>query len=260
MNDLLDKFNNQYVLGKSDILNIISSYIKEKGLSLYLNDVIFSTNIDHLGHYNMLSNKITLNTNRIIKFCYRMCDSLSALYKIDDHLYTHFLNFFYLYAVFHELCHVDQKARYAKFMNQENIYFYIEDLCIKLHNRDINFYNNNHDLFPSEVEANNMGFRYAYNMMSHTKLPNREKRIMYLQYLNSMLINYQKLNKSCILSPIEKLSQKRNDININIINTLIKNSKLSKDERINLGLTITPREYNGLFKEEIKVFLKCHKY
>ena len=107
-----------------------------------------------------------------------------------------------------------------------------------------------------EIEANNTGLPQSYNLMSHTKLPNREKKIMHLQYVDSLLSNYEKINKYRIKSPFNKLYNEDNKININLFNQLLNEVNLSKLERLNLGIDITPHEYNGLQREKIRLLIK----
>ena len=123
-------------------------------------------------------------------------------------------------------------------------------------NRNKDLYTRCHDLFPMEIEANNTGLLQSYNLMSHTKLPNREKKIMHLQYVDSLLSNYEKINKYRIKSPFNKLYNEDNRINMNLFNQLLNEVNLSKLERLNLGIDITPHEYNGLQREKIRLLIK----
>ena len=248
---LLNKFDDNYVLEKKDVLDVICAYIKENHLESFLNDVIFDDNSKYMGSYNAKDRIITLNDNKIIKFCYKNSDKIQKLYNIDENLYTYFFNFYYLYIIYHELEHVIQTREY--FGNGNLMYKYLYELCRKLHYNSQIFYNRNHDLFPIEIDANNNGYLKAYQILSYTKLPGKELRIMQAQYLFSLLFNYEKINNYKIMAPIDKLCNENKKIDRSLINKLIDACNLSKIERLNMGLDITPNEYDSIYKEKLKI-------
>ena len=242
---LLNKIDNTYVIEKKDILRIISSYIAKNNLQSYLFDVRFLSNSNNLGSYNTLTNVMILNDNRIIKSCYHVSDCLAKKYKISEDYYTYLINYYYLYILFHELEHVKQKASYEN-ASRSVLFNSLYELCRELQRNDLKFYNQNHDLFPMEIEANNNGYLKAYHIISRTKLPKRELNILKRQYLFSLLNNYEK-NKYQIIAPIDKLTEYNNT---SIFNTtkILQESDLSKIERLNLGLGITSLEYDSIKK------------
>ena len=145
-----------------------------------------------------------------------------------------------------------------KYHRDNNIVFqYLYELCTTLQNNDRVLYNKNHSLFPLEIDANNNGYLNAYNLLSYTKLPGRETKILYLQYLFSLLNNYQKINNFRILTPIERLAKENSSIDIDTIFKLLDETRLNKIERLNLGICITPREFNSINFEKVKIL--CRK-
>ncbi len=256
MISLLNKFDDNYMIKEEDVAGIIKSYIQENGLETYYCGVIFDDNSKDLGKYNIKNNTIILNDKRIIKFCYKIADKLTTLYHVDEKYYTYFFNFSYLYILYHELMHVMQKARYEKNVdNKDDVYVYLYELCMRLHHSNLVFYRQNHDIFPMEIEANNLGFLKSYQLLSYTKLPTRESRIMYLQYLSSSLLYYRKVDNR-IITPLDKLVLENDSIDVEKMFWLLANTKLSRNERLNLGLDITTKEYDSLINEKNKILAK----
>ena len=250
---LLNKFDDNYSLEKKDVLEITNAYIKENNLELYLVDVIFDDKSQYIGAYNMKDKVITLNNDKMVKFCHKSANNLSRIYNIDENYYTYFFNYYYLYIIFHELEHVMQTKKYEG--KESLLYKFLYELCQRLHYSSQVFYHDNHDLFPMEIDANNNGYIRAYNLLSYTKLPGRELKIMHGQYYFSLLYNYAKINNFRILTPIDKLCNTNEIINKKLILQLLDICKLSKIERLNLGLDITSSEYNSIEREKIKLLL-----
>ena len=76
---------------------------------------------------------------------------------------------------------MQKKKHDALSLTTNKVYVFLYELNDDLMNRNKDLYTRCHDLFPMEIEANNTGLLQSYNLMSHTKLPNREKKIMHLQ-------------------------------------------------------------------------------
>lgn len=256
---LLNKLDDKYVIKEDDIKEIALSYIKANNLEAYLSDIYTDNSSNHLGYYNFKTKEIVLNDKKVVEFGYRLFDKLQNKHQLGEDYYTYFLNFYYLYIIYHELMHVSQKAKYEMSHGKDNdIFNYLYELSYKLHNNDNFFYKTNHDLFPMEIDANNNGYLTAYNIMNYTKLPGKEARIMHLQYLFSLLVNYEKTDDSKIISPIEKLALENDDVNLYEIFDIARRTNLSKIERLNLGLPISTKEYDGIVKEKGKILIKNH--
>ena len=256
---LLNKFDDRYVIREQDIIEIAWSYIKANNLEGYLSDIKFDNDSKRLGKYNIKTKEIIFNDEKIIRLGYNLFDKLHKNYQIGEDYYAYFLNFYYLYIIYHELTHVSQRAKYEMSLGKENnIFNYLYEMCSILHDSDISFYKKkeNHDLFPMEIDANNNGYLIAYNLMNYTKLPGKEAQVMHLQYLFSLMFNYEKENTFRITAPIEKLAEKKDYVNLYEIYDIARQTNLSKIERMNLGLPITPKEYDGLEKERVKILLK----
>ena len=253
MMDILSKINDNYVLEKKDILKIVELFFRENHLELYLNDIVFDNNSKYLGAYSIKDKKIILNDDKIIKSCYKFSDRLQKIYHIDENYYNYFLNYYYLYILFHELEHVKQVKKF--YDHGTLLYQFLYDLCQRLHYNNPDFYHKNHDFFPMEIDANNNGYLRAYNFFSHTNLPIRDLEIMHAQYLFSLLYNYDKIGNKYISSPINKLCIVDKRINKDLIHKLVDMCKPTEEERLNLGLNITPHEYNSINNEKRKIIL-----
>ena len=256
---LLNKFDDGYIIGEKDVLEIVSHYIEEDNLEEFIKDVSFDNNYEGMGAYKHKANIIILNNENILKFCYCIWDKLMKLYNIDEKYCTYFINFYYLYVLFHEIEHAKQNKKYESLDDKSVLYAFLYGLCSRLEGNN-QFYDKNHDLFPTEIEADNNGLLKSYNLLSYTKLPVRETKVLYLQYLVSLQSNYERINRYRVLTPIEKLY---NDIKIdnnikvidmNLILKLLDKSKLSKIERFNLGVCITPKEFDSISRERIKIY------
>ena len=250
---LLNKFDDKYIISKKDILGIALSYIELNGLENYFKDISFSSDSKFMGYYNIKTNEIVLNDDKIMKFCYRLYDKLNKFNAIDEDYYSYFINFYYLYIIYHELTHVNQKAKYENGINDNNLFNYLYETCFKIREEDKSLYNKYHELFPMEIEANNNGFLTAYNLMQYTKLPGKECKMMHFQYLTTLLINYEKVSDDRILTPIEKLTLETNCIDLDKVYELLNNENISKIGRLNYGLPISEREYDTIQKEKQKI-------
>ena len=254
---LLNKFDDNYIIHEDDVYEIALYYIKTNNLELFLNDINFNNESNDLATYTPNDNNIVLNNERIWKTCYKWADKLKEKYHIDDRYYSYILNFYYMYVLFHEMTHANQKKNHDMLTTKTpGVYLFLYELCEKLHHDSQAFYDKNHDLFPMEIEANNNGLLKAYSLISHTKLPKKEAKVFYLQYLQSLLSNYKKINKYRILTPFDKLYEEENRINRDLMYKLFDDANLSKIDRLNLGLDITPNEYNNLQKEKLRILIK----
>ncbi len=257
MNSLINKFNNNGIVNENDILNISSKFIHENKLEEYLKDVKFNNTINDIAVYSPLNSIIYINMQKLWETCYKWTNKLQASYKIDNNNYSYFLNFFVLYILFHEITHAIQKMKHDKNCNNtDSVYIFLYELCEKLEIENRELYNKNHNLFPMEIEANNNGLLKAYNFMSHTNVPNHEKRIMHLQYISSLLSNYERVGKNHIITPFNKLYILENRINISKLNELLETENLDEIERLNLGLDIKINEYKSLQKEKVRLLIK----
>ena len=116
---LLNKFDDNYVIGKiNDICDIVSPYIRQYNLGGYLKDISFNPESKYLAYYNIRTNRLFFNDEKIIRTGYRLFDQLRRKYQISEKYYTYFLNYFYLYIIYHELTHVYQKARDESTLNE----------------------------------------------------------------------------------------------------------------------------------------------
>ena len=254
---LLERINKNELLEKEDILKLVANYIHKNGLELFVTDFKFDDSYTEIASYDEIKNLIIFNNQKAWNECQKFTNDYKELYKIDDKYDSYLLNFFYLYFVFHELIHADQKKKHDLLgLKMNPVFMFLYELCDKLCCEDESFYNKNHDLFPMEIDANNNGLLFASNIINHSNLPRRESKIVSLQYHRSLLSNYDKVNKYRVISPFEKLYNLNNRINIKLLNDLLNERDLTKIERINLGLDITSKEYNSLQKDKIRLLIK----
>ena len=251
---LLNKFDDGYIIQRKDVLDIISHYIDADGLSEYIKDVDFDNSDLSPASYNPITHKMRFNPEPILEYCDDKFFEISKGFDVDKKYFPYFVNFYYLYAIFHEIEHARQEKRYKT--SEDKLYRYLYELCDYLHFHDNSLYKKNHSLFPMEIDAHNNGFLRSYQLLSYTKLPRRETRIMYLRYLYSLLYNYRKVNCFNVLTPIDKLSQAARQVDIKKIHELLHESRLPKIERFNLGVSVTPREYNSISSEKNKILTK----
>lgn len=257
MIELLNKFDNNYVISKDDVYEIALNYINVNHLELFLNDIKFDNLSSDLAAYNPKANNIVINNWKAWETCYKWADKLTEKYHIDNRYYSYVLNFYYLYILFHEMTHANQKKKHDMLTTKTpGVYLFLYELCEKLYLDSKSFYEKNHDLFPMEIEANNNGLLKSYNLINNTKLPKKEKRILYLQYIQSLLSNYEIINSDEIITPFNKLYKEESRINIDIMNMLYSGVNLNMIERLNLGLDISLSEYNHLQKEKLRILIK----
>ena len=251
---LLNKFDDGYIIQRKDVLEIIGHYISEDNLGKYIKDVSFDNNIEGSATYNPITGRMSFNEEKVLKYCNEKFSDVFEIFKVSDTYESYFINFYYLYTLFHEIEHAKQEKEYDNTNNK--LYRYLYELCHNLLFYDHSLYEKRHSLFPIEIEAHNNGFLKAYQLLSYTKLPKRETQIMYLRYLYSLLCNYEKINCFRVLTPIDKLSMESKQVDIKRIFKLVDESRLSKIERFNLGVCVTPRELNSIKKEKDKIIFK----
>lgn len=245
---LLNRFDDNYVIKKEDVLEITNKYAKDNNLSSYIDDVVFSQ--DGESQYNPEEQVVSFDLDRMMDSNNRSFQRLKEEFQIDDKYDSYFINYYYLNYIYNVLAHVKQKADYK---SREDLLGYLYDLSQRLIVDP-----KSKLLIPMEREANNTGLLTAYTLMNYTKLPGKEAHVMQLQYLNGLLLNYKRRNNFQVTSPIEVLSDLAPNIDIDRINELLDQSRLSRVDRINLGLPITPKEYDSVNSEVAKKLLKTN--
>ena len=243
---LLNKFDDNYIIKKEDVLEIVDKYARDENVSNNIKDVLLIN--DEKSSYDTDNSILKINIDNINDYSYETLKTLKKEYSIDDKYDSYFINYLYLYNIYFYLNHVKQKSMYE---DKEDITGYLYDLC-----NNIKADNNTNNLLSMNIEASNNSLLTAYNLMNHTKLPSKEANIMHLKYLKSLLLNYNRRNNYQVTSPIELLNDSFPVIDIDKVNELLDNSKLSKIERIDLGLPITTKEYDSIQNEINKKLIK----
>ena len=245
---LLNRFDDNYVIKKEDVLEITSRYAIDNNLSSYIDDVVFSQ--DGESQYNPEEQVVSFDLDRMMDSNSRSFQRLKEEFQIDDEYLSYFINYYFLNCIYNVLTRVKQKADYE---GKEDLVGYLYDLSQRLIVDP-----KSKLLIPMEREASNNGLLTAYTLMNYTKLPSKETHIMQLQYLNKLLQYYKRRNNFQVTSPIEVLSDTFPNIDIDKINELLDQSRLSRVDRINLGLPITPKEYDSVNSEVAKKLLKTN--
>ena len=255
---LLNRFDDEnYLLKKEDILEISSYYSKENKIEPYLKDIFFTSDNGITTKYNEKEKIITFNPKNVLEECRRLLEEWKKNYPIDDKYDDYFMNYFYMQFIYRELVHVSQKKTLEE-KDKDELYLYLLKISNKLKENKPNIYKKIKKLTPKEREAHHIGLYTAYELMKYTKLPRKETKIMYLEYLKSILSSYIK-NKDDVVSPIELLAEIDKNIDIMKINELIKAKKSSETEKMNLGLPITMEEYTGMESNLQKRLVKIEK-
>ena len=243
---LLNRFDDNYIMKKEDIMEIVAYYTKEKGIQSSIKDVFFTSNNNVSASFDPSNHEIYIHPNKVIENSQALFADIQKKYQIDDKYYSYFINFYYLHAIYRELEHANQEARHEKNDSKEAIYNYLFELCTRIHQESKPFYEQNRILIPNEIEAHNNSLFTPSVWMKYTKLPSREGNIMYLQYLQSLIANYKKGNGGQLITPIEQLAAIYPNVDLETIKELTKQTKLKKIARLNLGLSVEPKELTDL--------------
>ena len=245
---LLNRFDDQYVVKKEDVLEIAAKYVKDHGEEAYLRDINFTKEDGVITDFNYKNNEFSINMDNLLKRSKELYQQLKEKYKSEDKYESYYLNFYILQAIYQELTHVSQKKKIESSNKQEELYRYLIELSIKEKENNQKLFRGSPLLIPAEIEATNTGLLTAFNLLDYTKLPSKESNIMYLEYLKNLILYYQRMNKYQVKTPIEILKEKDNNIDLKKIYRLLDKSKMKKMARMNLGLPITASEYKGIEK------------
>ena len=246
MDKIINIIDSGNIIETDDILRIVSLYIKYYNLDKYVKDVYFDSENIYPAHYIIKDNIIVFNDKKIIESAYKLYDLVYNVYEIDENSFKYILDFYYLYVIYHELEHAKQKMIYETSDNE--LFSYLYEIRERLHLKK-DFYDQYHDLFPMERQAINSGNMKAYQLICHSNLSKRECNVLYLLYLIRRAYNYHYRKDVNVISPINQLFELAQG-DINILNNLIMNSKLSIDDKIDFGLDIDYSKYKNLCKEK----------
>ncbi len=247
---LLNKFDDGYVMNKEDIKKVFLEKIREYNLEDYYKDIKFEMISDYMAYYSTGDGLIHFDDKKVNRVAYDYCDNLISWYNADEDYYTYYLNFYFLYFIYHEIRHLLQLKMRKNDSFASNNYLY--DVCHDLR-KNKNFYKENHNSFPMEIDAANFGLLKAFEILSHTKMIPRERRILQAEYLSSLHYRYALTDEGTVKSPVEMLALKSDLVDLGMINNISSHNHLSKMDRVNLGLPITVSEYNELKNKEEKV-------
>ena len=244
---LLNKFDDGYVIQSEDVLDIADSYIGNNNLSEYVNDITISC--DDTSKYDDDNRLVKFNIDDILENNVRLFKKLEQEYNIDEKYKTYYLNYFYLKQIYEVLTSISQKSKYD---GKNDIRGFLYNYC-----KNVDLDDKSSLMLPMKIEASNEGLLTSYNYLNYTKLPGREAEKMHLEYLKKILLNYYRKNNFQVISPIELLNEMFPLIDMDELNGLLDQTKLSKIDRFNLGLPVTAKEYdsvqNDLNKRLIKI-------
>ena len=246
---LLNRFDDNYVIQKEDVLDLTAKYIRDNNLSGLVSGVVITD--EDKSVYDSNSQLVKFNIEDISETNQRLFEQLQKEYDIDGKYTTYYLNYFYLKHIYEVLTHVSQKANYD---GKEDIKGYLYDLC-----QSVSMDDKSRLLLPTEIEASNTGLLTAFNYLNYTKLPSKEADRMHLEYFKKLLLNYTRRNNYQVTAPIEVLNEMFPIIDMDELNRLLDESKLSKIDRFNLGLPVTTKEYDSIQGEVNKRLAKTKK-
>ena len=254
MDHLIEAINNKEIINEDIVLELVLQYIEQNNLDDYLNDFRYHyKSCDYI----ICDKLITFNEDITLDLANKLYNYLNNNYGIDEEYKSYVINFFYLFQVYHELTHPFQHKRDDG--GYKRSYSYLDKLSHDLMRKNIDYYKTDegHNLFPTEIEADNIGFSTSYKILKKTNIPKRELKILYGYFLGIMLYDYQVVfNEKRIISPIEKLSNSIDNINMNKLMEITEEDKLNFLERIKFGLPITFDEYKYLFTKRLDAFEK----
>ena len=107
-------------------------------------------------------------------------------------------------------------------------------------------------LTPMEIEANNRARYRAYLLLRSTKLPTKKSEILRYHFLIS-LIEYYGVEG---IPPINKVANEFENIDLDRLNELMNNTRMSVKEKMNLGLEVDPRIIDYVARRSEKVLRK----
>lgn len=249
MKTIIDTINNKEIIKEEQANNIVSLYIKKKELEKYLkNDIQYN---DDKTCYSRADRIITFNESYTFKLANQLYNYLNNYFGINDNSYSYYINFYYLYRIYHELTHSYQYKRDE--IGYKHSYSYLHLINNRLITKNNDYYEDvdGHDFFPMEIEADNIGFSMAYKIMKMTDISKRDLKVLYTYYLSTFLYNYSiESSEKRIISPIEKLSFVTKGIDMIKLIEIIKQDNLNLLERVKFGLPITFLEYFLLYQKQ----------
>ena len=201
------------ILSNDDIKKISLMIIKLKRYELYVENIIFSKKDEGNTVATYDGNELCFYKNGLdyLKSCSTNDGSLEGS-RVD------LINFQILSSIFHEFAHVRQFLMSESYSGSEAKIYRI---CEKLYNID-NFYINNYEIMPNEINAFALGNLNAYKI--YQNIPNNivnihDKNIYKSIVIDIILSEYMvDLNKEIIKSPSELLLDRLKNYDLSKIN------------------------------------------
>ena len=251
---VIDKINNLDIINENDFLSIGYRHCKRNYSLKILKDIKFDDTIDYIGAYHPSCQDIVFNFNLVKELVDKAINSQKDLYQLTDEEIIYLSNFYYLYALFHELRHVEQHFNHDyKSLDTNPLILYLYELCDELEMIKRHIYDKNHDLFPTEIDANYHGFLDSYKILSKTEAGPIVKNIMIHNTLKSPIINYSRVDNRVVKSPLDKLFEIDSNINREIMDRFLNERDLSFEERLSHGLNISISEFHKRYLQIEKV-------
>jgi len=242
--NIIDKINNLGIIDQDDYLNIGYLHCKRNRNLRILKDIKFDDTVDYIGAYHPDCQDIIFSFPKIVNSVEQAIEKQNKIIKLSKEDEIYLRNFYYLYVLFHELRHVEQHYDHDyNSLTTDPLVLYLYELCDELERNKKTLYDEFHDLFPTEIDANYHGFIDSLNLISRTIAPPRIKNIMLYTTLKSPILNYSRVKKRDISSPFDKLLALDTSINTEIMDKFLTDKNLDLEEKISYGLNISLVDY-----------------
>lgn len=261
---LLNRLDDEHIIGfydgddnerKKDISDIASAFLSIYGIE---GEITPTTDSSILCGYDYNEDKVLLNNDNALRASIAFANMATS---IDDKYYEYFMNYYYLYIASYGLMHLAQKKMYSE-ESTNNAFRYLYDISreysdngfVSLDKRIlIPTEGKPKILTPMEIEANNRARYRAYLLMRSTKLPMKKSEILRYHFLIS-LIGYYGVEG---IPPIKKAADEYHNIDLYKLSELMKNTRMSIKDRMNLGLEVDPKTFEYVVKRSEKVLRKA---
>lgn len=203
--DIKNEISNNQIASNELVLKYITNYIKENKLSKYLKKVDFMVDenfrkVNCAAAYNFNDKVLyidrTLSIEQILKSTFL---DKKDKFDINDISLIYAL---YLSYIRHELQHIKQNSLISKFsLNLE--YSLLRD-SIYIHDKNYNFYMENHNLFPTEQNAYFYSLLDISNLfMNNEMLKSKEVINQFNRLICSVIISSYDICEDIIISPTQ---------------------------------------------------------
>lgn len=253
---ILSKIKRHKLIDEKDMREIAFSFCRDNNCSFYLKNVVFDPKLDCLGFYDHNSKTIYLSPQLMEDIVNKRIKIEKKYIDIPNESIPLITNFYKLYMIFHELRHVICRCyKETGNISEQALPIFLYDLSRDIHVSFPELYKSHHNLFPSEVDANGYGFLYAYEFITRVKLSSKEKNLLLFLLYKVVLAEYKKVDGHHI-SPIERLKLKTTFIDLDKVESLIKEKGLSLKTCLLSGLPLTEEQFEKILRRKSITYQK----